>query len=144
MALDDVYAGDLQDGASQALFEIHRARAAGRVRRLRVGWPRSALASRDRFALRYLALLVLVWGAIAGWSQAGANFTALLQPGYSVSGGTGAAGEATFWITPPAYTDVAPIWFEQSAGDHPVPVPVGSELVVHGPRRLPGTGADGR
>ena len=130
MALEDVYAGDLQDGASQALFEMHRARAAGRARRLRVGWPRSALASRDRFALRYLALLVLVWGVIAGWSQARANFTALLQPGYSVSGGVGAAGEATFWITPPAYTDVAPIWFEQNAGDHPVPVPVGSELVV--------------
>ncbi len=138
-ALDDVYAGDVQDGASQALFEIHRARAAGRVRRLRVGWPRSVLAARDRFALRYLALLVLVWGVIAGWSQARANFTALLQPGYSVSGGAGAVGEATFWITPPAYTDVAPIWFEQNAGDHAVPVPVGSELVVQvrGGSRLP-------
>ena len=139
MALDDRYAGDLRDGASQALFEMHRAREAGRVRRLRVGWPLSAVASRDRFALRYLALLVLAWGAIAGWSQARANFTALLQPGYSVSGGAGAAGEATFWITPPAYTDVAPIWFEQGGEDHPVPVPVGSELVaqVRGGSRAP-------
>ncbi len=130
VALDDVYAGDREDGASQALFAMHRMRQAGRVRLLRVGWPLSMVASRDRFALRYLALLVLAWGLIAGWSQARANFAALLQPGYSLSASAGAAGEAIFWITPPAYTDIAPIWFEQDGEGHPVPVPVGSELVA--------------
>ena len=129
-ALDDRYAADREDAASRELFEMHRMRQAGRVRFLRVGWPRSIVASRDRFALRYLALLVMTSGLIVGWSQAGANFSALLQPGHSMSGSAGSAGEATFWITPPAYTDVAPIWFEQEGEGQPVPVPVGSELVV--------------
>ena len=135
VALEDAYAGDRQDEASLALFEMHRQRMAERIRRMKVGWPLSDVVSHDRFGLRFLALLVLAWGAVAGWPEARANFTALVQPGFSTLGDAGGTGELTLWITPPSYTGVAPIWFDHGSEDReetagPIPVPAGSDLVV--------------
>ncbi len=144
-ALDDEFAGDRADGASRALFELHRRRMAERLRRVKAGWPRSDVVSSDRLALRFLALLVFAWGAVAGWPQARAHFTALLEPEFSAAGGA-ETGELTLWITPPAYTGIAPIWFSREDGQEgPLPVPGGSELVaqVRGGQAAPVLAVDG-
>ena len=134
LALDDRFAGDPDDAASRALFEAHRSRMRTRLRALRIGWPRSAVAGADRLALRALAGLILAAGLIAGWQEARANLASAVAPDFSRGlGPTDPVGQVTLWITPPAYTGVPPIWLDAAAAgevDRPVAIPAGSELVV--------------
>ncbi len=134
LALDDPYAGDADDTASRALFEVHRRRMRQRLRALRIGWPRSGVARADRFALRAFGVLILAAGLIAGWHEARANLAAAVTPDFS-RGLIGAdpVGQVTLWITPPAYTGVPPIWLDAAAAgavDRPIAIPAGSELVA--------------
>ena len=55
----DSPAGGADDPGRDALWRAHRGRAARALGRLRVSWPRPALAARDPWALRALLLLVL-------------------------------------------------------------------------------------
>lgn len=134
LALDDPFAGNPADAGSRALFEAHRRRMTERLRAVRVGRPLSDVAVADRLALRALAVFVLAAGLIAGWSEARANLVSVLQPDFSRGlTGPGAVGEVTLWITPPAYTGVAPIWLDAISAasvDRPIAVPAGSELVA--------------
>lgn len=134
LALGDAYAGDKGDHASRALFEAHRRRMRQRLRALRIGWPRSRVARADRFALRAFGVLILAAGLIAGWHEARANLASAVTPDFS-RGLLGAdpVGQVTLWITPPAYTGIAPIWLDAAAAgevDRPIAVPAGSELVA--------------
>jgi len=100
-ALRDTQAIGARDPASQAVWAAHRARMAARAAGARAVEPDLRLASRDPYALRYVALTALVAALMFGslWRVA------------SVAG-MGAAGEAQAasgpawegWAQPPAYT----------------------------------------
>lgn len=122
-------------GDSTALWRAHKARVAALIARLRAGWPRSALAKRDPYALRVLlTLLLIITATIAGpaWQQR------LVSP-FWFNGGAGAAAlSVDAWVSPPTYTGRAPMFLTGAKlieRPDAIEVPAGSLLVVrvHGP-----------
>lgn len=142
---EEVLARAAGAGDSALLWQAHKARIAALIARLRAGWPRSALARRDPYALRVLlTLLLVIAGALAGpaWRER------LESPFWFNGGARSAALSVDAWVAPPAYTGRAPVFLtganlldRQAA----VEVPAGSELVVrvHGSESAALTLSDG-
>jgi uncharacterized protein (TIGR02302 family) len=118
----------IDDATSLALWRVHVARGLARVRRLRLGWPRPGLAALDPRALRHAVLLSLfVTLGIAGW-DAPARLAAAFAPGLPRPAAARAV-EIQAWVTPPAYTGLAPLFLKR---DHAaVSVPTGSRLTIN-------------
>ena len=159
-ALHDRLAGGLKGADTEGLWQVHLRRMAERARRLKVLLPSPGLARRDPYGLRAVALLLLVIAAAAGGGDAVARLERALVPQW----GSDVAGpmDLNIWITPPAYTGLAPIFLErppQLAAASPnegtaakteapslqvVTVPVGSTLLAqaagvrHAPQLLVG------
>ncbi|MDA1089868.1 MAG: TIGR02302 family protein [Proteobacteria bacterium] len=110
-ALHDRLAGGIKGADSEALWQVHLRRMAERARRLKVLLPSPGLARRDPYGLRAVALLLLVIAAATGGSDAVGRLERALLPQL----GSGAAGplDLNIWITPPAYTGLAPIFLER-------------------------------
>jgi uncharacterized protein (TIGR02302 family) len=100
-ALTDQQAIGAQDAASAAVWRVHLARMAERAAAARPVAPDLALAGRDPFALRYVALTALVAALMFGsiWR---ATSVASLTPGADTATLSGPVWEG--WATPPAYT----------------------------------------
>lgn len=100
-ALSDIQAIGTADPASLAVWEAHKARMAARAAQARAVEPDLRLASRDPFALRYVALTALVIALMFGslWRVAS---VAALTPGAGEAVATGPTWEG--WAQPPAYT----------------------------------------
>jgi len=123
---------------AEALWQAHVARAAAQLRRLRVGLPHPGLAARDRRALRGgLAVALAAILVIAG-DDAGDRLARALAPGLP-SAPDAPAPLLQAWITPPAYTGLAPVFLKAdgltaASGKAPAPasvsVPAGSHLTV--------------
>ncbi len=130
---EDTLALGGSDPAIVALWQRHLARARARLAEAGPARPRPGLPARDPHALRGLAFISLVAAAaIAGdaWDeQLSRAFDIGAPPRGAVVSGVDA------WVTPPAYTRLAPIFLSSAdgainaAGD-PVNVPAGSELVI--------------
>jgi hypothetical protein len=116
------------DAPAMAVWEQHLARTIQRIGRLRVGLPSPGMARRDPRALR----LALVLGVVAALgianTDAPARVTAALSPSMPVPPGPPPT-ELQAWVTPPAYTRLAPIFLKASGG--PVSVPIGARLTVN-------------
>jgi uncharacterized protein (TIGR02302 family) len=116
------------DSVGLALWQVHAARALTQIGRLPIGWPRPGLARLDPRAIRYAVLLsVLACLGIAN-TDAPARVYAALTPSMPVAPGAPAT-ELQAWITPPAYTRIAPIFLKPEGGS--VSVPAGSHLTVN-------------
>jgi uncharacterized protein (TIGR02302 family) len=116
-----------RDAAGLALWQAHLARAISQINRLRVGAPHPGLARRDRLALRGALVVALV----ATFGIAGRDAPARLAyafeptlPSAPLLPGT----ELQAWITPPAYTHLAPIFLNPQGGA--VTAPAGSHLTL--------------
>ena len=115
------------DAAADPLWRAHVARALAQLRRLRVGLPRPGLARRDPYALRGAVLVSLVAAlVIAGPDAPGriAQAFAPVLPAAPIAPGT----ELQAWITPPAYTRLAPMFLRP--GVSAITAPAGSHLTV--------------
>lgn len=146
VALEDRLAAGSDDPLAEALWRRHRERMAAMIRRLRVRLPRPGLARHDPLGLRAGVLLMLVLGLIAAGPDGGGRLWRAVDPGL----GSGRPPPTVeIWITPPAYTGVAPMFFsagtplQQSgaaaAAASPIHVPRGSAALVRaaGIRRAP-------
>ncbi|MFO1029328.1 MAG: DUF4175 family protein, partial [Acetobacteraceae bacterium] len=116
------------DELSQAVWRAHAARAAAQIGRLRVGAPHPGLARRDPRAIRFALVLGLVAALVIAGPDAPSRVLAALTPAMP-SGLPGQPVELQAWITPPAYTRVAPIFLKAQGGT--VSVPAGSHLTVN-------------
>lgn len=101
-ALADRQAIGVDDPAAVAVWQAHLARMAARARAAQAPAPDLRLASRDRLALRYVALTALVAALLFG------SFGRIGSLG-GLSGGAGGAAAAAGpawegWVRPPAYT----------------------------------------
>jgi uncharacterized protein (TIGR02302 family) len=115
------------DTAAVALWQVHVMRAVQQVRRLRVGLPRPGLARRDPRALR----AALILGLIAAFAIAGDDAPARLAQAMEPTLPRDAPPPETelqAWITPPAYTRLAPIFLKSEGGA--VSVPAGARVTV--------------
>ena len=142
-ALHDRLAIGAGDSRAQSLWRVHLGRMAEAAKRLRVSLPSPGLARFDPYALRALVLLLLIIAVAAGGGEAGARLERALVPRAEI--GSGGPLKLDVWITPPAYTGLAPKFLEppimtvaagDGAGDGEgqapptIRVPVGSALLA--------------
>lgn len=125
-SLGDRPAGDLTDPDTALLWQVHQARLIRLLPSLRIGLPDPAMTRRDPWGLRAIPILLLVLGLFVGWGSLGDR----LRHGFSPDWGTMAAPavQVQAWITPPAYTNGAPVML--TAGGGSATVPAGSKLLV--------------
>lgn len=116
------------DNLSLALWDAHRARSVTQIGRLRVGGPRPGLARRDPRALRYALLLCVVASLGIANSDAPSRLYTAVTPSLPPPLGVPST-RLQAWITPPAYTRIAPIFLKAEGGT--VSVPAGSHLTVN-------------
>ena len=149
--LRDTLAAGADDPAAAALWALHQQRARASIERLRVGLPAPGLAKRDPYALRAGLVLVLFVGIVVAWGDGRNRLARALLPGSA----TAAAQLALdVWITPPAYTGLAPIHLARAATakaatpaaaptapdqDGPIAVPAGATVLaqLQGGRKPP-------
>jgi uncharacterized protein (TIGR02302 family) len=124
-ALHDAQAIGASDPASRAVWEAHRARMAARLGTARAVQPDLQLASRDPFALRYVALTALVMAVLFGslW-----RVTSL--SGIAPSPANAAAGPAwEGWAKPPSYTGKPALYLNDQTAEV-LTLPAGTKLQV--------------
>jgi uncharacterized protein (TIGR02302 family) len=131
------------DTAAVALWQAHVARAVRQVRRLRIGLPRPGLARRDPRALRAALVVALVAAVAIAGDDAPARLALAMEPTLPRDTPPPAT-ELQAWITPPAYTRLAPVFLKAEGGA--VSVPAGSRLTVSvtGGDGTPNMSLDGR
>ncbi|MEZ5669868.1 MAG: TIGR02302 family protein [Alphaproteobacteria bacterium] len=120
------------DVASRALWSAHRDRARMAMARLRVPLPRPQIARRDPFAIRAIAVLGLVVACVVGLGSAEDRVARALNPSFAPEVAAMPV-RVDVWISPPAYTRLAPIALTADQTE-PVSVPADSEVLaqVHG------------
>jgi uncharacterized protein (TIGR02302 family) len=147
-ALSDHIGAGGDDADSVALWRLHQGRMAQAARRLRVGLPMPGAGRGDPWALRALLFVVLAIGGVVGGSDTGQRLLRALNPDFSGFAMAG-PGKLEIWITPPAYTGLAPLFPAQAQPADPdatgpkplvtVKAPAGSNLtaLVYGGRGGP-------
>lgn len=130
------------DEATAAIWQAHVMRAIRQVRRLRVGLPRPGLARRDPFALRAALLVALVAAFGVAGEDAPSRLAQAMEP--TLPRETPApATELQAWITPPAYTRLAPIFLKADGGTVSVPTRARLTVSVTGGKGTPSLSLDG-
>jgi uncharacterized protein (TIGR02302 family) len=118
----------ISDPTSLALWRAHVARGLARVRRLRLGWPHPGLAALDLRALRHAVLLGLAACLVIAGRDAPGRLMAAFEPGFPRPAAPREV-QIQAWVTPPAYTGLAPLFLKP---DHPaVAVPAGARLTIN-------------
>lgn len=107
-AVNDSLASDSDDPRIKALWQLHQRRMAEAARRLKVGWPEPGLARRDPWSLRGALLLLLVVAGTLGWPDARERLARAVMPHFAA--GPAETLALDLWITPPAYTNMAPLF----------------------------------
>jgi len=115
------------DTASVALWQAHVSRAVRSVRRLRIGLPHPGLARRDPRALRAALVVALIAAVAIAGDEAPSRLALAMEPTLPREA-PAPATELQAWITPPAYTRLAPIFLK--AGSGTVSVPAGAHLTA--------------
>jgi uncharacterized protein (TIGR02302 family) len=106
--LDERLAGGAGDPAAEALWSLHRARLLSALGALRLKLPRAGLAARDPWGLRAGLVLLLVIGFVAARGDIAPRIERALLPGFAPAV-PAEPPRFDIWITPPAYTGLAPI-----------------------------------
>jgi uncharacterized protein (TIGR02302 family) len=109
--LADGLATSAGDPAASRLWDQYRRRLGLDIGRLRVGLPQAGFMQRDPFALRVLLGLVLLVAVVGGWRDAPERLWRALTPNLSSLAATGPVS-LTVSLTPPTYTNLAPIFLE--------------------------------
>lgn len=132
VALQDTQLGGVDDPESQALWRVHVARMTEIAKGQRVGWPEAGLARTDRdpYAFRAALLLLLVIGLVGAGTDAPSRLRDALLPRSGALAGQQIAVDG--WISPPAYTNLPPIFLARDRLNplEAIKVPVGSKLLL--------------
>ena len=107
--LDDRLADGLGGAEAERLWRAHHARMRALAGRLKVALPRPGAAGGDPLALRFAAALVLAAAFAVGGADADRRLAAALAPDFPTAA-PGAPAALDLWISPPAYTGLAPIF----------------------------------
>jgi len=132
---EDSLANPSDDTTTRALWDLHRARLARRVEKLKVAPPSPGMAMRDPRALRFAALLLALAAGLSAGSERYARVAAAFEGPDSTSGAATARIDA--WIDPPAYANKPPLLLKVVGQEKPeeVTTPEDSVLIT---RAAPG------
>jgi len=122
-ALLDTLALGETDPEAQALWAAHRARMADRAAKARAVEPDLRLASRDPYALRYMALTLLAVALLFGSVWRVTSVGTLTVPEAQAAAGPAWEG----WAEPPAYTG-KPVLYLRDQTDEALLLPQGTKL----------------
>ncbi len=132
-ALEDQPAGDAGP-AARSLWEAYRRRMAAVIDKLKPGTPHPRTDRFDPFALRALLALLLIVAVTAQWGQLRTRMATAFDLDTSANI---AALRLDAWISPPVYTNKAPVTLASGPvrpGEAPpreaLEVPEGSELTI--------------
>jgi uncharacterized protein (TIGR02302 family) len=131
-AVEDSLASGGDDPATAALWRLHKRRMAEALKVMRAGAPDPRAYRLDPYAVRVVAIMLLVIGLAASgqdrWSRLGSAFRAPVDV-------SAIASRLDAWVTPPLYTDKPPVYLTgESAAlrdpSAPIKAPEGSVFVV--------------
>jgi len=136
-ATRDTLAVGAGDAFSEAIWKMHREKAKAALKNLRVGPPRPRVARRDPFALRGLAVILLVLGLTVGWSDSSDRFARAFLPDFE--GGVTEPVTVEAWFTPPDYTGLPPRMITLAHDGKPIIVPQDTKILLqlHGGKGQP-------
>jgi Domain of unknown function (DUF4175) len=112
-ALRDTQAIGSTDPASQAVWAAHLDRMAARAAAAKTVAPNLQLASRDRFALRYVAMTALILALMFGSLWRVTSTSAIMPGGGAAQAAAGPTWEG--WAQPPAYTGKPSLYLNEIA-----------------------------
>ncbi|MDN2568374.1 TIGR02302 family protein [Aquibium sp. A9E412] len=117
------------DAFADALWREHRRRMAARLKNLTGDLPRTRVPDRDPWGLRAAAALLLVVAFAFSTGPFGGRLGDAFR---SAAGATAVPARIDAWVTPPAYTNTAPIFLtaDANAETSTFTVPQNSELAV--------------
>ena len=124
-ALKDTQAIGQGDAASEAVWQAHIARMTERVAAAKRAEPDLTLSTRDRFGLRYMALMAFVVALIFGSFLRVASVTEMGGSGSTLASGPAWEG----WVEPPLYTG-RPSLYLNDIDEDGFAVPAGSRVTV--------------
>lgn len=132
-SLTDRPASGVGDPAAEALWAAHQKRAASALAKVRVGVPHPGLPKRDPIALRAALGLSLVAAVVIAGPEATDRLGAAINPAFGAPPPPPLPLKIELWITPPAYTGLAPLFVRHETADagSVLTVPAGSTLVGH-------------
>lgn len=131
-AIEDELSSGEDDPATAALWSLHKKRMAKALAAMRAGGPDPRAYRRDPYALRVIAVLLLVVGVVSSgsnrWDRLGSAF---LPPVDAKE----IASRLDAWVTPPLYTGEPPLYLTGDSAalrdpEAALKVPEGSILVV--------------
>jgi len=114
-ALADALATSATDPAASLLWERYRRQVSRGLGHLRIGLPRAGFVERDPMALRVLLGLTLAIALAVGWRDAPERLYRAVAPNLHSLAAAGPSS-LTISLTPPAYTNMAPIFLEAGSG----------------------------
>lgn len=126
-ALKDRLALGGGDPASETLWAAERRRLARMAKGLRLGLPRPVLAKADPLGLRFAALGLFLVALTGPSGEAGARIGRALLP--ALPSFSGPAPVLQVWITPPAYTRMAPMLLDPAHAGR-IGLPEGSQVMA--------------
>lgn len=126
--LADRLAAGADDPLARVLWERERQRVRDLVARVRLRTPRSDLPRRDPWALRALLLLLLIVGTVSARGDLAGRLAAAFSPG--VAAATATPPRLEVWVSPPAYTRLAPERHVAEGAELALTAVAGSELVL--------------
>ena len=109
---EDTLSSGSSNAATSALWQAHRERLAQAIARLRVGNPRPRTDKFDPWALRGLAVLLLIPATLLATGNLGDRLAAAFRFGVS---GAGAPTRVDAWVTPPPYTALPPVLLSEGS-----------------------------
>lgn len=125
------------DPFAAALWREHQKRMAARLANLSGASPRTRVPERDPLGLRAAIVLLFVTAFAFSFGPSGGRLSDGLKARASAET---IPARIDAWVTPPAYTGVAPIFLSDAAtGKAPITVPEGSEVAL---RVTGGSGAE--
>ncbi|MEM1382089.1 MAG: TIGR02302 family protein [Pseudomonadota bacterium] len=132
--MTDQLAAGRDDTFANQLWIAHQRRAAAAADRLRASAPNLRMASRDRWALRLAAPVVLLAGIISAGDAWEARLATLLEAPKAAPTAPDVApvrvAAAEGWATPPSYTGLDTVHLNRASALGPLTLPVGSDLVL--------------
>ncbi len=148
--------------AAHRLWQVHQARAAQQIAQLKASLPHPGLARTDQFGMRFPVLLLAVVALTFASGDMGSRLERAFLPKDAVAAATSV--DYDVWITPPAYTGLAPMFFKKEAPMElsdpalvaensralteqvPLTIPVGSQVLVQitGAKAVPELRVGGR
>jgi uncharacterized protein (TIGR02302 family) len=109
---EDTLSSGTSNAETTALWQAHRERLARAIARLRVGNPRPRTDRFDPWALRGLAVLLLIPVALLASGSLSDRLMSAFRFGVA---GPGAQTRVDAWVTPPPYTALPPVLLSDGA-----------------------------